>query len=109
MWGLERGNWIKKRINLSNLWGNKILNIDLLYIDHHYFSFLHNLLKWHGMFCPGMFCPAPIKTLSVWGLERGNWIKKRINLSDLWGNKILNIDLLYIDHHYFSFLHNLLK
>ena len=41
-----------------------------------------------------------IKTLSVWGLE---------NLSDLWGNKILNIDLLYIDHHYFSFLHNLLK
>ena len=50
-----------------------------------------------------------IKTLSVWGLERGNWIKKRINLSDLWGNKILNIDLLYIDQHYFSFLHNLLK
>ena len=24
--------------------------------------FVRGVKKWHGMFCPGMFCPAPVKT-----------------------------------------------
>ena len=26
--------------------------------------FVRGVKKWHGMFCPGMFCPAPILVLS---------------------------------------------
>ena len=31
--------------------------------------FVRDGKKWHGMFCPGMFCPAPIK----------NWLAKKID------------------------------
>ena len=43
--------------------------------------FVRGGIKWHGMFCPGMFCPAPKAAwLKTYGSDLGYLRKKMISI-----------------------------